>query len=101
MLITGYLCTGTAMFDISPSIEPSTGYPSNWTLEFWNLSQSSHPKSFVSKMLCTRNSSSPYAAETFGAITVNAALNGIQIVSDGGAGNFLSGRMTLYGVAHA
>ena len=101
----GAFSAGTTGFDITPSIEPgpATGMPNNWTAEFWNLSQATSPKSFHSKMICTRSGtiSETYGSNIWGNLNVNAAMNGIQVISDGGGGNFVSGRMTLYGIAHA
>jgi hypothetical protein len=101
----GAVTAGTSGFDITPSIEPgpATGMPNNWTAEFWNLSQATSPKSFHSKMICTRSGTigDTYGSNIWGNLNVNTAMNGIQVVSDGGGGNFVSGRITLYGIKHA
>jgi hypothetical protein len=93
---TGY----TTQFDITRGIEAGTNLPTNFTVEFWNLSQSATHKPMMSKTNVSVVAGTPVNGTSLGLLKLNNAINGIQVLADGGAPTLVSGRITLYGIKH-
>jgi hypothetical protein len=97
----GAVAASANQFDITVGVEAATGHPTCFTVEFYNLSQSTNHKPIQSRTQCIKGSGQSQGSMSFGSFKANNAINGIQVLADGGAPTLVSGRLTLYGIAHA
>ena len=97
----GAVTASANQFDITASVEAGNGLPTCFVVEFWNLSQSATHKAIHSRTHVIKTSGQSQGSMSWGSFKANNAINGIQVLADGGAPTLVSGRITLYGIAHA
>lgn len=97
----GAVTASANQFDITASVEAGNGLPTCFVVEFWNLSQSATHKAIHSRTHTIKSSGQSQGSMSWGSFKANNAINGIQVLADGGAPTLVSGRITLYGIVHA
>lgn len=97
----GAVTASANQFDITAGVEAGNGLPTCFVVEFWNLSQSATHKAIHSRTHCIKTSGQSQGSMSFGSFKANNAINGIQVLADGGAPTLVSGRLTLYGIKHS